>query len=255
MGKRILLIYANEYFLISPVYPFGLDIMAQYLEKNGHTVLIDLPFLSSQDLSMSIESALNDFKPEIIGVSIRNIDTAMASDPTGTFKKDGISTHFFLPEIARMIRTIKKSAPHIPVVAGGTGFSVSPEAIMEFTGADFGIIGQGCRPMSMFANEFPKIDKLEKIPNLIFAKQSILKTTSSTDFNLITGEKDKNFYHSFETIGIPVLTSYGCCMSCAYCVEPSMTGGKVIQRSQKEIVDELVYISDNYQDVSEIICV
>ena len=251
-GKRILLVYANEYFLISPVYPFGLDIMAQYLEKEGHRVCIDLPFLSRQGPSSGIESAINDFKPDIIGVSIRNIDTAMSCDPSGTYRLKGIRTHFFLPGIARMIKTIKKCGPNIPVVLGGTGFSVSPEAIMAYTGADFGIVGQGCRPMSMFAGAFPSPERLEKIPNLVFGKQPVPETKNLTDLDLITGEKNRNFTHSFETIGMPVLTSYGCCMNCGYCVEPSMTGGKVIQRSEKEVVDELKHISENYEDVSEI---
>ena len=193
MGKRILLVYANEYFLISPVYPFGLDIMAQYLEKKGHRVRVDLPFLSRQGASGGIEAALSDFKPHIVGVSIRNIDTAMACDPSGAYRQNGIRTHYFLPGIAKMIRAIKRCAPQTPVVVGGTGFSVSPEAILELTGADFGIVGQGSRPMSMFADRFPRLDGLEQIPNLLFAKQSDLKTKNITDLDLITGKKKQGF--------------------------------------------------------------
>ena len=49
-----------------------------------------------------------------------------------------------------------------------------------------------------------------------------------------------------------MITSYGCCMNCGYCVEPSMTGGKVVRRPQKDVVQELGHISENYRDVSEI---
>ena len=72
---------------------------------------------------------MNHFQPDIIGVSIRNLDTAMACDPSGTFTQPGIRIHFFLPGIAQMINEIKKHYPSLPVVAGGTGFSVSPESI------------------------------------------------------------------------------------------------------------------------------
>ncbi len=111
MGKKVLLIYANEYFLTSPVYPFGLDIIAQHLRENGHTVCINLPFLRYQDTSKGIETILNDFQPDIAGIAIRNIDTAMACDPGGTFQLPGIKTHFFLPGIARIITVIKKNRP------------------------------------------------------------------------------------------------------------------------------------------------
>lgn len=250
MGRKILLIYANEYFLISPVYPFGLDIIAQYLEKKGHHVGIDLPFLTGPDLSTGIEAALDNFMPDIIGVGIRNIDTAMAQDPTGAFKKGGISTHFFLPGIARMIRIIKQLRPDIPVVAGGAGLSVSPEAVLACTGADFGITGPGARPMAMFAERYPECGG---IPNLICPGQPVPELQEKyTDLDLITGRKNPAFNHSFETIGMPVLTGHGCCMNCAYCVEPSMTGRRVTLRTPEAVIDELWYISENHPDISEI---
>jgi len=256
MGKKVLLIYANEYFLTSPVYPFGLDIIAQHLRENGHAVCINLPFLRYQDTSREIEIILNDFQPDIAGISIRNIDTAMACDPGGTFQLPGINTHFFLPGIAEIITAMKKNRPDLPVVCGGTGFSVSPEPILEYTGADFGIVGNAARPMLMFADFFPDMEKIKQIPNLIphqfdgFKKQS--RSGFFTDLDLLPVEKSKDFNHSFETIGMPVMTSYGCCMNCSYCVEPKITKNRFIQRSKKEIVDELISISENGKNISEI---
>jgi len=251
--KRILLIYSNEYFLTSPVYPFGLDVIAQQLESKGYKVCIELPFLTHQDASKGILATLKDFQPDIIGMSIRNIDTAMACDPSGTFTKPGIRTHFFLPNITKMIETIKKHCPNVPVVAGGTGFSVSPEAILKFINADFGITGHGAGPMSMFAEAFPDLEKIKQIPNLISSKSSVSQNKKIfTDIALLPEKRNKAFNHSFETIGMPVMTSSGCCMNCSYCVEPAMTKQKVTLRPQKEIINELLSISDHYQDVSEI---
>jgi len=253
MKKRILLIYANEYFLTSPVYPFGLDIIAQQLKNKGHKVCIELPFLTHQDASRGVLVALKDFQPDIIGVSIRNLDTAMACDPSGTFTQPGIRIHFFLPGIAQMINEIKKHYPSLPVVAGGTGFSVSPESILKFINADFGITGHGAGPMSMFADAFPDMEKIKQIPNLISSKSSVPKTKELfTDLDLLPEKRNKAFNHSFETIGMPVITSSGCCMNCAYCVEPAMTKQRIALRPQKEIISELLSISDQYQEVSEI---
>jgi len=256
MGKKVLLIYANEYFLTSPVYPFGLDIIAQHLRENGHTVCINLPFLRYQDTSKGIETILNDFQPDIAGISIRNIDTAMACDSGGTFQLPGINTHFFLPGIARIITVIKKNRPDLPVVCGGTGFSVSPESILEYVGGDFGIISNAARPMLMFVNFFPDLEKVKSIPNLISQQFDVSKKQSRselfTEFDLLPIEKSKDFNHSFETIGIPVMTSYGCCMNCSYCVEPKITKNRFIQRPKKDIVNELVSISEKKNNISEI---
>jgi len=41
-------------------------------------------------------------------------------------------------------------------------------------------------------------------------------------------------------------------MNCAYCVEPAMTKQKITLRPQKEIISELLSISDRYQEVAEI---
>ncbi|GBC64166.1 B12-binding domain-containing radical SAM protei n? [Desulfonema ishimotonii] len=168
MTKRILLIYANEYFLTSPVYPFGLDIMASFLESQGHVVEIGLPFLVHGDPARGLTTMVQEFGPDILGIGIRNIDTAMACDPCGTLQEHGISTHFFLPKIARMVEALKKQCPKIPVVIGGTGFSISPDTVLEYVGADFGITGSGARPMALFTENWPDLEKIRQIPNLIF---------------------------------------------------------------------------------------
>ena len=36
--KRILLLYADKYYLIKQVYPFGLDLIANYLTQHGYNV-------------------------------------------------------------------------------------------------------------------------------------------------------------------------------------------------------------------------
>ncbi|WP_166405342.1 radical SAM protein, partial [Desulfonema ishimotonii] len=68
---------------------------------------------------------------------------------------------------------------------------------------------------------------------------------------MIPEKRNPAFAHSFETIGLPVITSHGCCMNCAYCVEPRMTD-RVTVRPEEEIIHELVRIADQYPDVFEI---
>lgn len=133
---------------------------------------------------------------------------------------------------------------------------MSPESILEYVGGDFGIISNAARPMLMFVNFFPDLEKVKRIPNLISQQFDVSKKQSKselfTEFDLLPIEKSKDFNHSFETIGIPVMTSYGCCMNCSYCVEPKITKNRFIQRSKKDIINELVSISEKEKNISEI---
>ena len=35
-AKRVLLLYADSYYLVKQVYPFGLDLIANHLRRHGH---------------------------------------------------------------------------------------------------------------------------------------------------------------------------------------------------------------------------
>ncbi|MEA2059397.1 MAG: hypothetical protein U9P10_02520 [Thermodesulfobacteriota bacterium] len=86
---KILLIYANRCFLTHPVYPFGLNIIADHLRNRGHEVHIELPFIYDKTIDRGIDIVLNKFNPDLIGISIRNIDTAMACEKFGYGHKAG----------------------------------------------------------------------------------------------------------------------------------------------------------------------
>ncbi|MEA1969895.1 MAG: cobalamin-dependent protein, partial [Thermodesulfobacteriota bacterium] len=253
---KILLIYANRYFLESPIYPFGLNLIADYLENQGHEVHIDIPFIHHRDISKGMEIILKDFKPDIAGISIRNIDTAMACEKFGTWQRPGINTHFFLPDAEETVAAIKKQLPEIPVIAGGSGFSVSPKAIMKQIKADFGITGDGAGTMANFIQSFQETEKLEQIPNLLMRKKDGQikenKKAFCTDLNINPIKRDKSFDHCFTINGMPVQIKHGCSMDCSYCVEPFITKKKIVHRKKENIIQELEAVAEKYPDLSEI---
>ena len=72
---NILLINSNRLKHPWPVIPFGLCTVAAVLETAGHDVVfLDLCFSKAPDREVRL--ALNKFKPELVGVGIRNIDNA-----------------------------------------------------------------------------------------------------------------------------------------------------------------------------------
>jgi hypothetical protein len=63
-----------------PVMPIGACIVAHATERADHTVhLLDLMF--GRDARSDIESTVTGFKPEAVGLSIRNTDNVGMRDP------------------------------------------------------------------------------------------------------------------------------------------------------------------------------
>ncbi|MBU1741495.1 MAG: cobalamin-dependent protein, partial [Proteobacteria bacterium] len=80
-----------------------------------------------------IERAMARFSPEVVGLSIRNIDNAEINNIQN-----------LLSGLDQIVQTIRR-AGRAKVVLGGSGFTIMPHQIMAFTGADYGVIGEGER--------------------------------------------------------------------------------------------------------------
>ena len=97
---KVLLVSANNEKYPYPVAPIGAAYIAQALRSKGHDIrLIDLCFV--EDGCSVITEALKDFDPDVIGISIRNIDNL-------TYNK----SIFYMPRIRRIVDFIKKQIHH-----------------------------------------------------------------------------------------------------------------------------------------------
>ena len=83
---NILLIITNRYRGPIPVIPLGACLVAESCERTGHQVQI-LDFMFERDPLHALNSAVNKTKPDIIGISLRNIDNNDMQYPV-TFYKD-----------------------------------------------------------------------------------------------------------------------------------------------------------------------
>lgn len=127
---NILLISANMETMNMPPLPLGLASVAAAIRRAGHdTVLINLMF--EEDTNRAIRSSLEDFRPHVIGVSVRNIDDQNMEH-----------TRFFLAPVREVV-AICKNMCRAPVILGGAGYSIFPESALGYLGADMGIQGEG----------------------------------------------------------------------------------------------------------------
>ena len=148
--KSILLFHTDKYYLVNQVYPFGLDIIAHALRNRGHGVEIVCAFLPHRDWRENVAEAISRFRPDVMGLSIRNIDTCMSCEPHGDHEAADHRTFYFLPEIRELASFIGQEAPLVPVVVGGGAFTVAPEAILKYLGMSYGIVGEGEQPFCRF---------------------------------------------------------------------------------------------------------
>ena len=70
---RVLLISANTEKITMPTLPLGLACVAAATQKAGHEVaMVDL--MTEKDTPSVLKRALEGFRPDLIGISVRNID-------------------------------------------------------------------------------------------------------------------------------------------------------------------------------------
>src|SRR4030043_848297 len=94
MPYKVLLVNPNRY-LSPPVPPIGLEYVAACLEKKGHKAeIIDLCF--SKDLYKDIDDSVISFKPDLVGLTVRNVDTVLYH-----------TNEFFLDDIKDIVNHVK----------------------------------------------------------------------------------------------------------------------------------------------------
>ena len=125
---RVPLLSANTERSPDPVFPLGAACMAAVAEREGHAVAtLDLCFVDTP--ARVVSDALRTFDPEVIGISLRNLDSA-------TYPEQ----HSYVDDYRGLVAGLRASS-NAPIVLGGSGFTVMPTTSMEFVNADVGVEG------------------------------------------------------------------------------------------------------------------
>jgi radical SAM superfamily enzyme YgiQ (UPF0313 family) len=249
--KFILLLYADKYYLINQVYPFGLDLIAQALRTRGHKVEIAYTFLPDPDWRANVGQAIARHRPDVIGLGIRNLDTCMSCEPYGDFDGDDYRTFYFLPQIKEIVSEIRRTAPDVPVVAGGGAFTVAPDAILKYLGLRYGIVGEGEGPFCRFVESFPDEEKISAIPGMVTLCEGAYRATPREPYtfeaSLSSGERDPGFNFAYQAVGVPIQVKRGCHHQCSYCVEPLIEGRRFIFRDVGSVIQEMKALANSME--------
>lgn len=227
---RVLLVNPNR--MCPPIAPIGLEYVASDLVRNGYEpVLCDLTF--AEDWHAPLHAALADAAPLAVGVSIRNLDDTFFA-----------SQDFILEATTAMIREIQ-SLTDAPVVLGGIGYSFAPRETLAFTGADYGIAGDGEGAFPALLERIAKGAPVDDLPGVVYRASEgsvVLSKHAFSDLASLPAPRRRfldNPRYFAEGGQAGIETKRGCGAACTYCGEPIAKGARARLRSPQSIVEEI----------------
>jgi hypothetical protein len=239
---KILLVSPNVESLPDPVFPLGLAYITASLKRNRiHYQVLDLGFV--EDYEAAIESTITSFQPDIIGLSLRNVDNVSYPNYIS-----------YLPFYRTVVQRLRRqSKGHI--VVGGSGFSLMPEQLVTYLGADFGIAGEGEISLIWLINKLKsKYVSHSLIPRIIGRPSEIIENLNVLPIPDRSGF-DNAAYLQWGGMG-NIQTKRGCPFKCIYCTYPIIEGKQVRLRNPRLVCDEiesmLEYGIDNFFFVDNI---
>jgi radical SAM superfamily enzyme YgiQ (UPF0313 family) len=233
---KILLISANTESINMPVLPMGLAFVnAALLAQGFETKAINL--MGAEDAIKLLNETISEFQPDAIGISVRNIDTQDIKRPK-----------FMLDPVKSMITRCREYS-NSPIIIGGPGYSIYPEAALDYLGADMGIKGEGEAAFPALLRRIENQQPISDIPGLYLPQKGAVKArecirqTAQIHFPLPIHLPIPNTINK-KDLWIPFQTRRGCPMNCSYCSTGSIEGRLIRKFPIQQAIETLGAYAD-----------
>ena len=208
--------------------PLGLHYVAAATQDKGHDVLM-LDLMTHADFRQSISETINSFRPDVIGISIRNIDDQVMH-----------GARFLLDDVKSVVGYCRSDSA-APIVLGGAGYSIFPEAVLTYLDADMGIQGEGELVFPQLLERLERRADPAGLPSL-YLKGRRLQGERTYIRGL--GELPASGVHRFlsaydRNLWMPFQTRRGCPMNCSYCSTATIEGRTIRKRSPAAAMEEM----------------
>ena len=224
---RVLFVSANKETINMLTLPLGMGCVAQATVRAGHEVQT-LDLLSATADPSLLRRTLQNFDPEVIAVSVRNIDDQVRTD-----------TKFLLADVQGLL-TQCRAFSQAPVVLGGAGYSIFPEAALAYLGADMGIQGEGEAAFPALLERLARGADVSGVPGLYTGGhgcQGVREYEKELDrFSLPEAPLWIPSGCRGPDLWVPVQTRRGCPMRCTYCSTAAIEGRRIRRRSPHQVV-------------------
>jgi radical SAM superfamily enzyme YgiQ (UPF0313 family) len=182
--------------------------------------------LAPEDGASALDAALADFRPAVVGISIRNVDNTEAE-----------STLSFAKEAAAWVRRIR-SACGAKIVLGGAGFSLFPDAMLAAAGGDYGIRGEGEWALGLVDAIAEGRDPFG-LPGVVVAGRAAPPPAiwPGPYARALPSMQAARYY--LERGGmLNVQTKRGCPYACSYCTYPLIEGNRLRLFDPETVADQ-----------------
>jgi radical SAM superfamily enzyme YgiQ (UPF0313 family) len=231
---RVTIISTNRERFPLLAIPNGPAMVAAALIKRGHEVQI-LDLLFSNDYKKTIKEHVDQFDPEIIGISIRETDN-----------NELFGFRSYLEGIKQITEFVRKKS-RAKIIAGGSAFTLFPSQLLDYLGLEYGISGDGEISLPLFIQYMQGDVEFQAIPGICYKNKgnTIINTTariSSLDslpfpaYELL----DLKSYMS-SAPGLTIQGKRGCAMACSFCPDGADKVG-CRTRSADSIADEMQHM-------------
>ena len=157
---RVLLIATNRHGqlmsrMVARPLPIGLAYVAGHLDPSHHTTkVLDLMF--SDDYQAEVASVVKDFQPDLVGLSLRNLDNGSYLDP-----------QWALP-VTRQVTEQIRSISSATIVCGGPAFSILPRECFAYVEPDLGVVGDAGETFALLAERLEASEPYQYLPGLVY---------------------------------------------------------------------------------------
>jgi radical SAM superfamily enzyme YgiQ (UPF0313 family) len=223
---RVLLISAmDESGELTAPLPIGLACVAAASERVGHKVQL-LPVPASSEREFRIADAILEFGPDAIGISARNIDDQNMQHP-----------HFLLASIRELVANCRHVSS-APIVLGGAGYSIFPQAALDYLQANMGIKGEGETAFPALLSWIERGKEGFPPPGTYLRNGVSTMPAPVPNLDAFPLPEPSLWLNSSgaDALRIPLQSRRGCPLDCIYCSTSTIEGRPVRKRSPESVV-------------------
>jgi radical SAM superfamily enzyme YgiQ (UPF0313 family) len=231
---RVLLVSSNTERINMVTIPLGLGLVAGAVRRAGHEVAF-LDLLDEQDPGAAIRRAVAASQPDVIGISVRNIDDQDRENP-----------RFLLGQVKPVVDAARVCTT-APIVLGGAGYSIFPEAALAYLGADLGVSGEGEETFPALLERLQAGGDPAGLPGVHVAGRPWERPPSFADdldaFPVWDESLTSIVDPSSPDLWVPIQSRRGCPNDCSYCSTASIQGRKIRARSPQQVVEQVARLA------------